>query len=175
MGKNIFSNDVCFIKMAFSLAFSMGFYCCLFWKNIVCLFMFILYFLVKYEDRGSRRERNRSLPEVQKGRGYDRSRSRSPRDNRSDRGLNQHRQHQERRQFSPGRRVRERSGSGHSSGHSLYSDHQHQEQQIAITVENEGGAPSNIPLKVYQKKVSIVYSINCIFLKTLKTRFLKKN
>ena len=89
------------------------------------------------------------------------------------RGLNQHRQHQERRQFSPGRRVRERSGSGHSSGHSSYSDHQHQEQQIAITVENEGGAPSNIPLKVYQKKVSIVYSINCIFLKTLKTRFLK--
>ena len=52
--------------------------------------------------------------------------------------------------------MRDRSGSGHSS----YSDHQLQEQQIAITVENEGAAPSNIPLKVYQDLNRVQQAIN---------------
>ena len=52
--------------------------------------------------------------------------------------------------------MRERSGSGHSS----YSDHQPQEQQIAITVANEGAAPSNIPLKVYQDLNRVQQAIN---------------
>ena len=93
---------------------------------------------------------------MQRDRGHSRSRSRSPRSNRSDCGHHQHRQHQERWQFSPDRRVRDRSGSSHSS----YSDHQLQEQQIAITVENEGAAPSNIPLKVYQDLNRVQQAIN---------------
>ena len=94
--------------------------------------MFILYFLVKYEDRGSRRERNRALPEVPKNRDNDRGRSRSPQNHQE---RHQHRRYQDRRQLSPGRQVRQRSGSGHSSGHSAYSDHQHREQQLAITAD----------------------------------------
>ena len=101
-------------------------------KNIVCLFIFIIYFLVKYEDRGTRRERNRALPEVSRNRDKDRSRSRSPQ-NQHER--HQHRRYQDRRQRSPGRQVRQRSGSGHSSGHSAYSEQQHREQQLAITTD----------------------------------------
>ena len=52
--------------------------------------------------------------------------------------------------------MRERSSSGHSS----YTDHQPQEQQLAITVANEGAAASTIPLTVLQDINKVQQAIN---------------